>query len=513
MRLDLSPLDGFRGLLVTPYHTEYEAVRGLFNARIRTRPALIARCADAGDVAAVVRFARDQRLPIAVRGGGHNASGLSLVEGGVVIDVGGMREISFNPAIDRAKDAKTANPTKTGQKANDASNAGINDASNADTADAGTANASTANAGTAEDGEIGTGSPTVTVGPGVGWRDIDLVTVPYGVVGPGGECPTVSNAGYSLGGGYGPLGRTFGLGCDHLERVEIVDADGRTLRVSEDEHADLFWALRGAGGAGFGVVTSLTYRLNPIPDTVIGGIVAWPLDRGREIFAAYRDLYADRADERLALCLLLTTEPYPEGEPVIAMYGMYVGPPEEAHEHFAPVLSLGDPLFSSIGETTYLDVMTVLGDEIVYGLQSKWLGGYFAEDGFDEDAFAVLIEGFRRAPSGFSMVRFDLLAGGAVKRVPKDATAFVHRDALHYASIIAQWSGEEETEANVAWVDDFHEALRPHLTGEVYQNYADRELRDWAAAYYGANYPRLRQIKAKYDPQDVFHHPQSVRLP
>ncbi|WP_433059704.1 FAD-binding oxidoreductase [Dactylosporangium sp. CS-033363] len=465
MRLDLTPLGGFAGELLTPYDPAYEGARVLFNTRVRTRPALIARCADAQDVAAAIKFARDENLPIAVRGGGHHASGLSLVEGGVVVDVHGLGQIDFDPE-----------------------------------------------------------ARTVTVGPGVGWRELDRVTyanhafeqdgIQYGLAGPGGECPTVSNAGYTLGGGYGPLGRTFGLGLDHLLEVELVNAEGETLVANEQEHADLFWALRGAGGAGFGVVTSLKYRLNPLPKTVFGGWAAWPISRAKEVFAAYRDMYADRSDERLALCLLLTTEPYPEGEPVVALYGLYVG---EAAEGAAAVEQaiggLGEPSFGGFGETGYLDLMTVMGEEIVYGLQSKWLGGYFSEQGFAEAAFDVLVEGFRRAPSGFSMVRFDLLAGGAIARVPAGATAFVHRDSLHYVSAIAQWQGDEETDANVAWIDDFHEALRPHLNGEVYQNYADRDLQDWPTAYYGANYARLQQVKAAYDPQDVFHHPQSIRLP
>ncbi|WP_238011076.1 FAD-binding oxidoreductase [Dactylosporangium sp. AC04546] len=465
MRLDLSGLASFRGSLITPYDPGYEGARVLFNTRVRTRPALLAQCADADDVAATIRFAREHELPLSVRGGGHHASGLSLVENGVVVDVGGMRSIDFDPA-----------------------------------------------------------AGTVTVGPGVGWRDIDRVTyvehsftgpdgLEYGLAGPGGECPTVSNAGYSLGGGYGPLGRTYGLGCDHLVEVSVVDADGRLLRASETEHPDLFWALRGAGGAGLGVVTSLTYRLNPLPKTVVGGIAAWPLDRALDVFRAYRDLYQDRADDRLALCLLLTTEPYPEGEPVVAVYGMYVGPPKEAEEALAPIQGLGEPMFTSFGEVSYFDLMQGMGEEIVYGLQSKWLGGYFAPDGFDEPAFAKLVDHFRRSPSGFSMVRFDLLAGGAIARVPADATAFAHRDSLHYVSIIAQWQGDEETDLNVSWVDDFAEDLRPHLTGEVYQNYADRDLTGWETAYYGANYPRLQQVKAAYDPQDVFHTPQSIRLP
>ncbi|GAA2601915.1 FAD-binding oxidoreductase [Dactylosporangium fulvum] len=465
MRLDLSGLASFTGRLITPYDPGYEAARVLFNTRVRTRPALIAQCAGEADVAAAIRFARDNGLPLSVRGGGHHASGLSLVEGGVVVDVGGMRAVAFDPA-----------------------------------------------------------AATVTVGPGIGWRDIDKVTyvehsftgadgLEYGLAGPGGECPTVSNAGYSLGGGYGPLGRTFGLGCDHILEATLVDAEGQVLRASETEHPDLFWALRGAGGAGFGVVTSLTYRLNPVPKTVVGGLIAWPMAKAEEVFRVYRDLYADRADEKLALCLLLTTDPYPEGEQVIGMYGMYVGPPSEAAAALAPLDALGEPLFSSMGETSYFDLMQGMGEEIVYGLQSKWLGGYFAPDGFDEPAFAKLADHFRRMPSGFSMVRFDLLAGGAIARVPQDATAFVHRSPLHYVSIISQWQGDEETDLNVSWVDDFAEDLRPHLTGEVYQNYANRELTGWETAYHGANYPRLQQVKQRYDPSDVFHTAQSVRLP
>lgn len=465
MRLDLSGLSSFNGSLITPYDPGYEAARVLFNTRVRTRPALLALCADTGDVAAAIRFARGNDLPLSVRGGGHHASGLSLVEQGVVVDVGGMRSVEFDPA-----------------------------------------------------------ARTVTVGPGIGWRDIDRVTyvdhtfvgddgLEYGLAGPGGECPTVSNAGYSLGGGYGPLGRTFGLGCDHIIEASLVDAEGRVLRVTESEHPDLLWALRGAGGAGFGVVTSLTYRLNPLPKTVVGGVIAWPIDKAEEVFRAYRDLYADRTDDKLAMCLLLTTDPYPEGEQIVVMYGMYVGPPTEAPPAFAPIEALGEPLFSSIGETSYFDLMQVMGEEIVYGLQSKWLGGYFAPDGFDEPAFTTLLDNFRRMPSGFSMVRFDLLAGGAVARVPSDATAFVHRTPLHYVSIISQWQGDEETDVNVSWVDDFAEALGPHLTGEVYQNYASRDLPDWETSYYGANYPRLQQVKQAYDPTDVFHTPQSIRLP
>ena len=466
MRPDLSTLrDNFRGTLITPMDPAYEGARVLFNTRIRTRPAVLCRCADVNDVVQAVRFAREHGLPIAIRGGGHHACGFSLAEGGVVVDVAGLNEIQFDPA-----------------------------------------------------------SATVTLGAGCGWREADRVTyvdftgtdstgAAFGLAAPGGECPTVRNAGYSLGGGYGLLSRRYGLACDNMLEAELVDSQGRVLRVAEDENPDLFWALRGGGGGSFGVVTSLKYRLNPVPKTILGGAMAWPLDQAEAVLRAYRDLYVGREEDRLAVCLVLTTEPYPEGDPVIVMYGMYVGPPEEGEHHLAGMRSLGQPLFDGFDRMSYYDLQNALGAEIVYGLQAKWRGGYFRPHGFCDDAFAALVDCFRRAPSGYTLVRFDLLGGGAIARVPTDATAFVHRDPLFYVSIVSQWVTEAETEANLAWTDELAAAMRPYLTGEVYQNYADEDLADWPAAYYGANYPRLQQVKARYDADDFFHHGQSIRLP
>jgi FAD/FMN-containing dehydrogenase len=437
----------------------------LFNTRIRTRPAVLCRCTDTDDVVAAVRFARHAGLPVAVRGGGHHASGFSLVDDGLVIDVGAMRQVSFDPA-----------------------------------------------------------AATAVVGAGCGWRDLDRVTyvdfatpgergLAHGYAGPGGDCPTVSNAGYSLGGGYGLLSRRYGLGCDHILEAEMVDAEGHVLRVAEDEHADLLWALRGAGGGGLGVVTKLKYRLDPVPKTVMGGVICWPLDQAEDVLRVYRDLYVGREDDRLSLYLLLTTDPYPEGEKVVMIYGLYVGPPDDAEAQLAPLRSLGQPLFDSFAPTSYFDLQQTLGEEIVYGLQSKWRGGYFRDGGFSDDAFATIVEEFRQLPSGYSMARFDLLGGGAIARVPADATAFVHRESLFYISIISLWERDEDTEPNMAWADGLATELRPFLTGEVYQNYADGDLQDWQTAYYGGNYPRLQTVKQRYDPSDFFHHGQSIRLP
>ncbi|WP_433364124.1 FAD-binding oxidoreductase [Actinoplanes sp. CA-142083] len=454
MRPDLTALrDSFRGDVISAYDPGFEAARVLFNTRIRTRPAALCRCADTQDVVTAVRFARDAGLPVAVRGGGHHASGLSLVDDGLVIDVGGLRDVAFDSAFDSAAE--------------------------------------------------------VTAGAGAGWRSIDSVTYPEGLAAPGGECPTVSNAGFSLGGGYGPLSRRFGLGCDHIVAAEVVDAGGRVLQVTEDEHPDLLWALRGAGGAGLGVVTKLRYRLDPVPATMMGGFISWPIEQAEAVLRLYRDLYADNDDDRLALCLLLSADPAPE----ISLYGLYVGPLPEGEKALAPIRAFGKPSVDNLGELSYLDLMHALGEEIPYGLQSRWTGGYFRDPGPSDDAIATMVDAFARKPSAYSMIRFDLLAGGAVARVPTDATAFVHRSAVHYVSVISLWQEDSDTPANLAWADDLAGALRTHLTGEVYQNYADTGLTDWAGAYYGSNYPRLQQVKGRYDPDDFFHHAQSIRLP
>lgn len=446
--------ESFDGTIVTPFDPVYEGARVLFNNRVRVRPAVICRCAGTADVVAAVRFARDAGLPLSVRGGGHHACGFSLAEGGLVIDTRDMRDIAFDAA-----------------------------------------------------------AATVAAGPGCGWRDVDRVTYPgHGLAGPGSECPTVSNAGYSLGGGFGFLSRTYGLGCDHILEAEVVDAEGRVLRVNDGEHPDLYWALRGAGGAGFGVVTRLTYRLDPVPATVFGGVLAWSIDDAPAAFAAYRDFYEGRDEDRLSIYLALVTDPYPEGDPVLLAYGMYAGPPEDGPGQLAPLRSAAKPLFDGFGPTSYFDLQHALGEEIVYGLQLKWRGGYFRDGGFGAEAFAAIVDSFRRAPSKYSMCRFDLLGGGAIGAVPPEATAFVHRSSLFNISVIAQWVRDEEAEANLRWVEDLMAALAPHLSGEVYQNYADEQLDDWPKAYYGANYARLQQVKRAYDPADSFHHPQSIAI-
>jgi FAD/FMN-containing dehydrogenase len=466
VHFDFSVLrDRFHGTVLTPTDPGYAAARGLFNARIRTRPAALCQVADTDDVVTAVRFARDAVLPVSIRGGGHHACGFSLVDDGLTLDLRGLSQIRFDPT-----------------------------------------------------------AATAVVDAGCGWRDVDRVTyvdfevpgeggVPHGFAGAGGDCPTVSNAGFSLGGGYGLTSRRYGLGCDHILSAELVDADGLVLRADEHENPDLYWALRGGGGGSFGVVTRLTYRLDPIPKMVIGGVIAWPLEQAETVFRYYRDYYLATDQVHLSLFMAIVNDPYPHGKPVLMVYGLYIGPPDEAAAELAGWRALGRPLLDSFGPTSYFDLQDMLGNEVEYGLSLKWRGGCFADGGFSDDAFASIVDWCARMPSGYSMARFDLLGGGAVGRVPHDATAFVHRSRMFNISIIAQWLDEREADANLAWTDGFLDSLQPYLSGEVYQNYADADLPDWASAYYGANYPRLQRVKAAYDPTDFFRHGQSIRRP
>jgi len=249
-----------------------------------------------------------------------------------------------------------------------------------------------------------------------------------------------------------------------------------------------------------------------VPATVFGEVLAWSIDDAPAAFAAYRDFYEGREEDRMSVYLALVTDPYPEGDPVLMAYGMYAGPAEEGPAQLAPLRAVAKPVFDTFGPISYFALQQALGEEIVYGLQLKWRGGFFRAGGFGEQAFAAITDAFRRAPSKYSMCRFDLLGGGAIGAVPPDATAFVHRSSLFNVSIIAQWIRDEEAEANLRWVDDLMAELAPHLNGEVYQNYADEQLDDWPKAYYGSNYQRLQQVKQAYDPDDFFHHPQSIAV-
>jgi FAD/FMN-containing dehydrogenase len=445
---------------------KFVEAREIFNYGVKSQPAIIIRCKSTEDVVKSIHFIRNEKLNCSIRSGGHHACGACIKDKGVVIDVSSMNRFTFD------KEQQTA-----------------------------------------------------TLQPGCAWHTLEALTYReyelkekngeiYGLAPTDGECPTVLNSGYALGGGYGLTSRKFGLACDNMISAEIVLADGQVIPANDQENSDLYWALRGAGGGNFGVVTSLQFKLHPLPKQVLCGYMEWPISQAEDIMKLYRDLYLDaNTPDELSFCMFLGRTPYPEGEPVINLYGLYAGPIKEGEKYVNKIKTFGRPLTDNLGVYSYLDFMTALGEEVPYGLQSKWKGGYFKNDGLSDEAIKLIVTHFEKCPSGYTLTRFDLLGGGAIARIPKDATAFVHRDSLFYISIVSLWDHDSEAEENIKWTNEYKQILSPYLNGHVYQNYADDELTDWADAYYGQNYTRLQQIKRTYDPENLFEFQQSIRLP
>jgi hypothetical protein len=426
----------------------HDAVR-LWNGMAATTPALVLQPASAADVAAAVGFARDHGIALGVRGGGHNIAGTAIAEGGLTLDLSGMREV----AVDR--DARLAR-----------------------------------------------------VGPGCRLADVDRATQAYGLATPLGFVSEVGVAGLTLGGGLGYLTRRFGWTVDNLVEAEVVTADGQVRRASRDRHPDLFWALRGGGG-NFGVVTRFGFRLHRVGPEVQGGLVAWPFERAAEVMAAYRSITA-AAPRELAVWLLLLRAPAApfvpaawHGRRICAMAVCHSGEEVTAGRDLAPVRALGDPVFDLLGPMPYTQVQSYLDDTEPAGRHYHWRTEFLAglEDG--------LLDGLRELFAGCPVPEADLgllHLGGAINERAGDDGAVGNRDARYVVGVKGMWSpGEPEADRFRRWVGDAGERLRPFSTGATYVNFqtAD-EGADRVRAAYGANYDRLVEVKRRWDPGNLF---------
>jgi len=436
-----------RGELITPGDAGYDEARNLYNAMIDRRPGLIARCAGAADVIAVVGFAREQGWDLAVRGGGHNLPGTSVCDGGVVIDCSALRSIRVDP---EARSARAE--------------------------------------------------------PGLRWLDFDAETQAFGLATTGGTFSDTGISGLTLGGGMGWLGGHYGLASDNLVAADVVSADGRLLRASADEHPDLFWALRGGGG-NFGVVTSFEYRLHPV-GPVLGGLVAHPFERAREVLRFYQEFSSAMPDELSTACSFLT---HPEAGPAVGMAAVWSGPVDQGEKVLKPLHDFGPPVEDTIAVVPYRAVQTMLDPLCPPGLR------YYAKGLYVDDLTDVLIdatiEHFARVTSPRSLVIIQY-KGGQMGRGPADRTAFGHRDARHLFVAWSAWEDPREDDRHVAWARGLAEAVEPVGAGGEYVNDLGLETEEGHArirAGFGANYDRLAKLKAKYDPDNLFHHNQNIR--
>jgi len=459
---------GLRDGLVRPGDPTYDAARVLYNTRFDgVRPQAVARCATAEDVRACIQFARTYRIPIAVRSGGHSYGGWSTGQG-LVIDVGRMSAIDV----------------QNGQ---------------------------------------------VTVGAGARLIDVYDAVAARGQGVPAGSCPTVGVTGLTLGGGVGVMSRAWGLTCDDLVAAQVVTADGQVRECDAAREGDLFWALRGGGGGSFGVVTSLTLRTHPATALAIG-FMSWPWSRAAAVVSAWQAWMSGAPD---ALWSTLHLQTGAEG-PEVTMHAVLMGATAALASHFDTLVAVtGAPSYREAGVRTYRDVMLLeagcLGRSVAQcHLQGTTPEGQLGRDTFiaksvvaptalSSNAVAALVDGIGsvigRSDIGGAAVLLDSL-GGAVARVAPSDSAFVHRSAFAIAQLYGSWGAAAPAavvDGTTAWLRQLHATVRPLVGRGAYVNYADADLTDWEDAYWGANYARLRQVKAKYDPDRLFDFPQAVR--
>ncbi len=470
------------GRVVTPGSSAYSTAKQLFDPRFDlNKPAGIAYCATPADVTACLEFVRKFGLDVAARSGGHSYCGWSSPNGGLVLDVSQMNQVSVDAA-----------------------------------------------------------AGTVRVGAGTLLIDLYSALAAHGVAVPGGSCPTVGIAGLALGGGVGVVGRLYGLTCDNTVSVQIVTADGAVRECTASSDPDLFWACRGGGGGNFGVVTAFTFRTHPAPDLVLF-YLAWPWSEAAAVISAWQSWAPSGPDE---LWSNLHLSAAPGSEPSISVGGTYAGSVSQAQALLNSLYdAAGSPPSSPFVQSEpYLNVMLVeAGCASLSVAQchqpSQNLAGvlprepeYAKSDFYTAQippaGITILLDQVERmqqvagAAGASGGVAFDAF-GGAINRISPGATAFVHRDTLFLAQYTTGWSdsrpgagiGTAPVQAQLDWLTSFHAAMQPYASGQAYQNYLDPDLADWQRAYYGANYPRLQRVKAAVDPGNLFHFPQSIELP
>ena len=448
-------IDGFRGRLIGAGQADYDTARAVWNGVIDRRPRAIARCIGTADVVAAVRFARDHDLEIAIRGGGHNVAGTAVCDDGIVIDLSAMRAVRVDLANRRA-----------------------------------------------------------WVQGGALWGDVDHETQAHGLATTGGIVSHTGVAGLTLGGGIGWLMRKHGLTVDNLLAADVVTADGARLRASEEEHPDLFWALRGGGG-NFGVVTSFEFRLHPVGPTVLAGPILWDASDAGEVLRFYRDFIRDAPDELGTVVRFGAAPPLPvipedlHGRRVVMVGTCYAGPIEDGERVVRPLRASRTPLLDLVGPAPYAGFQSAIDSTVVHGWNYYWKSTHLPELG-DELIDVIATHAFSCSSPRSYVALFHLQ--GAVSRVEEGATAFGNRQASHAITLDGAWRpGEDFGERDTAWAREFFAALGRFREG-VYVNFlgGDEAPERVREAYGNTVYDRLVDVKTAYDPDNVFHYNQNI---
>lgn len=441
-----------RGALFGPRDAGYEQALPVYNAMIEKRPALIARCVDVADVMAAVTFAHEHELTLAVRGGGHSGPGLGTCDSGLVIDLSGMKGIRVDPS-----------------------------------------------------------TRTARVEGGCTWGEVDHATHAFGLATPSGFISTTGVGGLTLGGGIGYLSRTLGLTLDNLLGVDMVLANGSFVTASASEHADLFWAVRGGGG-NFGVVTSFLYQLHPI-STVYGGPMFWPIEQAAELLTFWRDFILNAPEEINGWFGFVTVPPAPLFPEQYHLQKMCVivwcstAPLKEAEELLKPIRAFSTPVMDFAGPIPWPALQSLFDPIYPAGLQWYWKADFFTE--LSEKAIELCVKYGEQLPTMHSTMHLYPI-NGAAHRAGKNDTAFSFRDANFAEVIVGVDPDPANNERMIQWARDYWMALHPYSAGGGYVNMMMDEGEDNVKAAYRDNYARLAQIKATYDPSNLFHVNQNI---
>lgn len=446
-----------RGRLIRRGDEGYDERRKVWNGIINRNPALIVECTGTADVIAAVNFARDRILPISVRGGGHNVAGTAISEGGVVIDLSRMNSVRVDPL-----------------------------------------------------------RKTARVGGGATLGQVDHETQAFGLAVPAGVMSRTGIAGLSLHGGLGLLTRHYGLTCDNLIAADVVAADGRVLVVDNQDHPDLLWALRGGGG-NFGVVTSFQFRVHNVGPEVWMAIVMYPVEKASALLEFFREFMAQAPDELMALAVFWNTpheEPIPEGArnvPTLILFACYSGPFDQGERAIQPLREIDTPLVDLSGPMPYLVAQQLFDPDYPDGRRYYWKSIYLR--GLDDAVVQALAEHAARRPSPISSIDIWAL-GGAMNRVAPSATAFARRDAPFLLGIESNWDDPQQDEVNIAWAREvFRDMEHRFETGGAYLNFPGfaEEGEGLLKMSFDGNYTRLQEIKAKYDPANLFRSNLNIR--
>jgi len=443
-----------RGDVLDASDVSYDEVRAIWNGMIDRKPALIVRCAGAADVVRAVRFARDNRLLVAVRGGGHNIAGNAVCDGGLMIDLSPMTSVRVDAAAKRA-----------------------------------------------------------WIEPGATLADVDSETQSFGLVLPTGINSTTGIAGLTLGGGFGWITRKFGLTIDSLVSADVVTADGNLLRASETENSDLFWALRGGGG-NFGIVTAFEFKLHDLGPQVTAGLVVHPFADAKAVLEQYRQALETAPDELTCWAVMRQAPPLPflpqewHGKEVLVLAMCYCGDAAPAEKATAGLRAIGKPIADVVGPSPFAGWQQAFDPLLTPGARNYWKSHDFMA--LSDATITILLDAVRNLPSPECEI-FIAHVGGAAGRIAAGATAFPQRSSHFVMNVHARWREPAMDAACIGWARQLFEAAKPYAVGTAYINFMPEDEGDRVEAAYAGNYQRLGEIKRRYDPDNLFRMNQNVK--